>query len=236
MVPAAHLKAMPPDSRFPPNAPEPIFNAPMLPLLLALSMPVLFFFQLGLSDLGSRHAMRPATLPEGWSGLVTSLLLHAGWVHAGMNAIGALAFGAPIARLLVGARGAGLFLLFYIGCGVVGGLGFALFHLGSYDPVVGASGAVFGLIGGATRLSGRRGEVAPLTDRRVLTMAAAWMGINAFTGLIGFAPGAEGARIAWEAHAFGFVAGILMIGPIVAAFGRPPSSFDSPDGLSDPAV
>ena len=39
-----------------------------------------------------------------------------------------------------------------------------------------------------------------------ITTSIAWMGINAVVGLIGFAPGAEGARIAWEAHAFGFVA------------------------------
>ena len=35
------------------------------------------------------------------------------------------------------------------------------------------------------------------------------MAVNAVVGLIGFAPGVDGARIAWEAHAFGFLFGIL---------------------------
>ena len=38
--------------------------------------------------------------------------------------------------------------------------------------------------------------------------------VNLLIGLVGFAPGAEGARIAWEAHAFGFLFGILVIGPL----------------------
>lgn len=223
-----------PPGRFEPEPREKVFNAPLLPLLLAISMPALFFFQLGLPDYGLRYALRPATLPEGWTGLLTSMLLHSGWVHAGMNALGALTFGAPIARLFLGGRGAVVFIAFYIVCGVVAGLGFTLVHAHSFDPVVGASGAVFGLIGGATRLLGGHGRVMPLTDRRVISAAVAWMGVNAFTGLIGLAPGVEGARIAWEAHAFGFLAGILLIGPAARAFGHTPSSFDSRGRLGDP--
>ena len=64
------------------------------------------------------------------------------------------------------------------------------------------------------------GGVLALTDRRVVTASLAWMGVNALTGLIGFAPGADGAGIAWEAHAVGFVVGILAIGPLARAFGR----------------
>ena len=37
---------------------------------------------------------------------------------------------------------------------------------------------------------------------------------------IGLAPGAEGARIAWEAHAVGYVVGFLAIGPLGRMFGN----------------
>jgi membrane associated rhomboid family serine protease len=106
---------------------------------------------------------------------------------------------------------------------VIAALGYGLVHWGSTEPMVGASGAVFGLIGAATRLMGGRGRLLGLFDRRVIGASIAWMAVNAVTGLIGYAPGAEGARIAWEAHAFGFVAGLLLIGPLARAFGKGPA-------------
>jgi membrane associated rhomboid family serine protease len=43
----------------------------------------------------------------------------------------------------------------------------------------------------------------------------------------------EGARIAWEAHAFGFVCGALLIGPWVRAFGARRETFASSPDLGD---
>lgn len=201
---------------------ERMFNAPLLPVLVALSMPTLYLLQSRSADGWIDMAFAPVDLGEGrWGGLFTSMLLHGGWAHAFMNAVGALTFGAPVARLLRGPSGVLAFLALYIVSGMVGALGYALVHLDSVVPMVGASGAVFGLIGAATRLLGGQGRVLGLADRRVITTAAAWMAVNAVTGLIGFAPGAEGARIAWEAHAFGFLAGILLIGPLGRLFGEP---------------
>jgi membrane associated rhomboid family serine protease len=62
------------------------------------------------------------------------------------------------------------------------------------------------------------------------------MAINMVAGLIGLAPGAEGARVAWEAHAFGFVAGALLIGPWSSWFRPRRTSFDSPPDLRDPSA
>ena len=135
-------------------------------------------------------------------------------MHVIMNAVAALAFGAPVARLLDVRWGPTLFLLFYVGCGVLAALGYGLIHWGGTQPMVGASGAVFGLIGAATRLMGGHGQVLALSDGRVIKAAIAWMAVNAVVGLIGYVPGAGGAGIAWEAHAVGFVVGILAIGPL----------------------
>lgn len=200
-------------------------------------MPVLFWLQTRLPDGGVSLAFRPSSLWDGgwWPGLLTSMFVHANWPHVGMNAVLGLAFGAPVARLMPGARGAAGFLAFYIVCGLIATAGYGLIHPGSYDGLVGASGAVFGLMGAALRLLGRRsGRLRHLTDRRFLTPAAAIMAVNAAVGLLGVAPGMEGARIAWEAHAFGFVAGALLIGPWAAVFRPPPEAFDSPSDVSDP--
>nr|WP_303695331.1 rhomboid family intramembrane serine protease [Brevundimonas subvibrioides] len=214
---------------------ERIFNAPLLAVLLAASMPALYVLQERSRDNWLGLAFAPIDLGEGrYGGLFTSMLVHGGWVHALMNAVAALTFGAPVARLFRGPAGAGVFLALYICAGIFATLGYGLVHLGSPDPLVGASGAVFGLIGAATRLLGGGGRVLPLTSRSVITTSIAWMGINAVVGLIGFAPGAEGARIAWEAHAFGFLFGILAIGPLARLFARPDERFDSSGGLGDP--
>jgi membrane associated rhomboid family serine protease len=213
---------------------ERVFNAPGVALALAASMPALFWLQTRLPDGGLGWALRPSMLLDGaWWQLVTVMLLHGSWGHVAMNAVGALTFGAAVARLLPGARGVLAFLAFYITCGVVSGLGYAMIHPDSGQALVGASGAVFGLIGGATRLLGGGGRVLALTDRRVVTASFAWLGINAFVGLIGFAPGAGGASIAWEAHAAGFVAGLLLIAPWARLYGP---GFDSPGDLRDPPV
>lgn len=214
---------------------EPVFKAPLLAVLLAASMPGLYFFQSRAHDYWIGLAFAPIDLNEGrYGGLLTSMFVHGSWTHAGMNAVAALTFGTPVARLFKGGIGVCVFLAIYIVSGVVATLGYGLVHWGSVDPLVGASGAVFGLIGAATRLLGGGGRVLPLTDRGVITMSIAWMAVNAVLGLIGFAPGAEGARIAWEAHAFGFLFGILAIGPAARWFAKPDERFDSHVGMGDP--
>ena len=202
---------------------EKILNAPFLPVLIAASMPVLYWFQERLPDQGLSMAFRAADLARGqWSGLFTSMLLHGGWAHVTMNAVGALAFGAPVARLLSRGLAPLAFVGLYICSGVVAALGYGLCHPGSEAPLVGASGAVFGLIGAATRLLGGHGRVLPLFHPGVVRASIAWMAVNLIVGLLGLAPGADGARIAWEAHLFGFVFGIVAIGPLAHWFGTQP--------------
>lgn len=197
---------------------EPLTNVPPVALVLALSMPLLFWLQLRLPDMGLGWAFYPVDLGRtlGWPGILTAMLLHGSWTHALLNAVTALCFAPPVARMLPGWKGAGVFVLFYTVCGIIASLGYGLFHPGSTDPMVGASGAVTGLLGAALRLLGRPAWAGPkpLGDRRTLTTMAVLLAINAIVGLIGYAPGAEGARIAWEAHAVGMIAGYLAVGPL----------------------
>lgn len=224
---------------------EPVFKAPALALALAGSILGLYWLQSGPGEMAIsyEYGLIPARMAEGdYAGLITHMLVHGGWVHAIMNAVGALAFAAPVARLMAGAKGLVGFLTLYIACGVLAGGGYALMHLDGTVPLVGASGAVFGLIGAATRMLGGHGRILPLTDRRVLSASAAWIGANVLIGAVGSlgaAPGMEGARIAWEAHVIGLVSGLILIGPWAEWFGRQPpgspSGFDSPGQMSDPA-
>ncbi len=74
--------------------------------------------------------------------LITYQFLHGGFFHLLINMFVLWMFGVELERVWGGAG----FLRFYLICGVAGGLGMAVFNYGSI-PVVGASGAIFGLLG-----------------------------------------------------------------------------------------
>lgn len=195
---------------------EPMFNIPLAALLVIVSIVGSYAVQQFLppSDwIGL--ALSPKGLADGrWWPLVTSLFLHSGWLHALANAGWALAFGPPVARLMgAGPRGTAVFLLFYLVCGALAGWAFCLVHPGETGLVVGASGAVSALMGGASRLIDWRGHLAPVWTRTAIAMAVFMVIGNVLLSFSGLTPGAEGLSIAWEAHIGGFFAGLLLIGP-----------------------
>jgi len=201
---------------------EPAFNSPWPALVIPAALLVIYALQVlaGGPDVAAEaFGFSPAAFSEGhWSGLLTALFIHAGWSHVGLNAVGALAFGAPVARW-IGVRGFGplMFFAFYLVCGVIGNLGFALVHA-SATLVVGASGAVYGLMGAASRMLGVRDPasgLAPFASRTVIGFAVSVIIINAVMAVVG-APGLSvGGPIAWEAHLFGYAAGLFLIGPVI---------------------
>lgn len=208
---------------------ERIFNAPLAAVLLAVSIPALFLLQTILPDQGLAYAFRPVTLVEGgwWPGLLTSVFLHGSWGHALLNAVFVLACGAAVARLFSGLRGGLVFFAYYIVCHLAGVLGFGLLHLNGADaavPTMGASAAVFGLMGGAMRTLGASRGLRPISDRVVVSPSLALMAVNLAAGVLNLAPGVvnmgdASVRIAWEAHAFGYLAGLILIGPLYRFFG-----------------
>ncbi|MCP5432600.1 MAG: rhomboid family intramembrane serine protease [Alphaproteobacteria bacterium] len=153
------------------------------------------------------------------STLVTHTFLHANFLHLAVNGMWFLAFGSFMARR----QGVPAFLAFYFLCGVAGALSHFALDPMSAVPVVGASGAISGLMGGAARLIFSPGvrvfgtdalvtQVAPLTDRRVLGFAGVWTAVNVLFGVAGgFGMAGEGTTIAWLAHLGGFYCGLLTV-------------------------
>lgn len=211
-----------------PGAREPVFGAPWPATALAALVLSSYAAQslAGGGAIADAFGLRPADLVRGaWGGLLTSLFVHAGWVHAGLSAVTALAFGAPVARAL-GTRPvqAAAFLLFYLLCGVLAGLGWALLHAtfggGSTGVLVGASGAISGLLGAASRLrpAGAAG-LEPLNSSAVRNMAVGWIAANLLLAAFGAGVLTGGAPIAWEAHLTGYAAGLLLFAPALAIMG-----------------
>ncbi len=216
------------DARAPgPPGREPLFNAPWPSVVIVAGIVLAYGLQsiLAPGDAGiEKWGFTPADLWRGrWLGLLTVMIVHGNWAHALMNALGALAFGPPVARVMgPGLKGAGLFFLFYLVCGVVSTLGYLVLHLHSAEPVVGASGAIAGLMGGAARLLGPDAKpVSPIFSQPVLSLGAGWLVVNVLQAIFGGAF-MGGARIAWEAHIAGFVAGVLLIGAFARLAGWRP--------------
>ena len=197
---------------------EPLFNAPTAALVVVASILAGYLIQSRMPDPDAMVrllGLAPRQVAYGrlWP-LLTVVLVHGSWTHAGLNALGALAFGTPVARAF-GRGGLWRFLSFYLLCAFVSSLGYVLLHWGEAIVLVGASGAISGLMGGSSRLIDRRGALGPFRSRTVIGMAGAWLVINLLMALRWIDVGSGGAPIAWEAHLVGYVAGLLLIGPFV---------------------
>jgi membrane associated rhomboid family serine protease len=147
---------------------------------------------------------------------VSHLFLHGDWGHVVINTLWLLAFGPIVARRF----GPWLFLLFFLVCGAAGAAAFLLFNWGGTDPVVGASGAVSGLMAAGLRLMpgmfawAQPGEapLAPTLSRQILSFTLIWAVMNVVVGLVGGAFMGASGPIAWQAHLGGYFAGLLLAG------------------------
>jgi membrane associated rhomboid family serine protease len=194
---------------------EPLFNVPwpITALIGALIATHGLRVLLGLN--AAPFALMSGDLAAGrWAGLLTHMFTHANWTHVFFNSVSILAFGPPVARLLgSGARGGLAFFGFFLVCGVISALGYAAVHPQGEWGLVGASGAAFGLVAGAMRLIQGHGRIGSLFSRTVLGMTAFVIIGNAVMGIFGLTPGAGGLLVAWEAHIFGYFAGLFLITP-----------------------
>jgi membrane associated rhomboid family serine protease len=140
--------------------------------------------------------------------LLTSLFLHAGWLHL----IGNLAFLWVFGDNVEDAFGHFGFLLFYLLCGVVSAMTHAFMWPDSHDPLIGASGAVSGVMA-AYLLLYPKASVWVLFLMRIPLKVPAWI---ALIGWIGFQVVSlfleqpdVGYAVAWWAHIGGFAMGLI---------------------------
>jgi len=162
----------------------------------------------------SLHGIDPGSLLDRAVPFVSYMALHNDYTHLAINCLWLLAFAPIVARRF----GALLFLLFFLVCGIAGAATHLAFNWGSAEPVIGASGAISGLMAAALRLLPTErhwggGGVAPIFSRQILVFSLIWAAINLLVGLTGLGMGGEPGLIAWQAHLGGFVAGLLLTGP-----------------------
>lgn len=208
---------------------NPTVRTPFLTVGIMVVCVVVFLLQLaagqeGQSEVIYRFGLIPsvflgnASLPEGLSGfppvltLFTSMFLHGGWLHLGGNMLFLWIFGNNIEDVLGHLK----FLIFYALSGVGAGFAQMLVDTSSQVPMVGASGAIAGILAAYMVLFPRAriltlvwlGFFVTTVRIAAIWFLGIWLGLqwlNALTTTAG------GSGVAWWAHLGGFGAGLILL-------------------------
>jgi len=161
----------------------------------------------------------------GYLPFFTSMFLHAGWLHLIFNMWTLWLFG-PAVEDRMGSR---RYLGFYLACGVLASVTYALCNADSLSPMLGASGAIAGVLGCYVRLfpMARMIVLVPVIIFPLFFTVPAvvfiglWFLLQLVQGVGAILAPTGGGGIAWLAHVGGFVAGLLL-GPLLH---RPPGPY-----------
>jgi len=149
-----------------------------------------------------------------WVNIFTSMFLHGGWFHLISNMWFLHIFGDNVEGRMGGMR----YLVFYLLSGVAAVLLQTYLQPASSVPMIGASGAIAGVLG-AYLISFPRSRIASLVPIififTIIEIPAAiflllWFVTQLYSGLFAM-QGAAASGIAWWAHIGGFIFGVLMV-------------------------
>ena len=164
-------------------------------IILVIICVVVFFLQLTNEGLTEEYLLESASvLSRPWI-LVTSIFLHGSFEHLFYNMFALALFGSILERVIGGKK----FLVLYFISGVISGLGTIPF----YEASLGASGAIFGVLGTLGILRPRMRVYVSYVPMPMAVAVVLW----AMGDLIGFfAP----SGVAHAAHLFGLVFGLII--------------------------
>jgi membrane associated rhomboid family serine protease len=156
--------------------------------------------------------------------VLTATFLHGGWLHLAGNMLFLMIFGNNIEDRMGHIR----FLLFYLVCGYAAFYGFAVLNADSTDPLIGASGAIAGVLGAYLVLypRARVWVLVPFLVFLPLRLPA-WLVLGFWFGLQAVYSSGEGVSdgagtVAYAAHVAGFLTGMLIAWPLRAGTPPPP--------------
>jgi membrane associated rhomboid family serine protease len=195
-------------------------------LVIAVSL-LVFLFQLTLGESERTQLVRQLGLVPAavtWWHAITSLFVHAGWLHVSSNLLVLWLFGEGVEDRM----GHGRFLLFYLLGGVLALLAHVAFDPRSAIPAVGSSGAVAAVMGAYFRLY-RRSRVLTLVpvllvvqivEVPALFFLGAWLLVQLLAGP-GVAPGTTYPGAAGGLSPVALLAGFAAGALLVLIFRRP---------------
>ncbi len=182
--------------------------------------PLLMWFALVPAQISHLQWNQPASAVAALSTLVSSLFLHAGVLHVAGNMLYLFVFGPAVEGRLGHAR----FMGFYLAAGIIASLTMVAMAPESSIPVIGASGAIAGVLGGYLMLhpGGRISTILPASfilqrvEVPAILYLLIWFGLQLYWG-ISAGPGSPSlGGVAWWAHVGGFLFGVAAA-PLIAA-------------------
>ncbi len=194
-------------------------TTPVVTITLIAANTLVFLYQLGLAPAELEAFIFAFGLIPAHFTIATmfsSMFVHAGLGHAGGNLLYLWIFGDNIEDRL----GHGRFLVFYLATGVVAALSQMAMDPGSRIPMVGASGAIAGVMGGYLVLypHSRVLTLFPfplmLFEVPAVFFLGLWFVIQFVSGLGSLAAATEAGLpggVAFWAHVMGFVAGVVLV-------------------------
>lgn len=205
---------------FPLRDTQPSYTRPIVTVSIIVLNIVVFFHEISLDEYSRNYfIMQYGLVPARFhfSAILTSMFLHGGWMHIIGNMWFLWIFGDNVED----AFGHFKYLVFYFLCGIAAGLTQTAFSMGSRLPMVGASGAIAGVMG-AYLIKYPRSRIVTLVFIFIFIttievpaglMLAYWFIIQFFSGVgtIGYSHVSQGGT-AFFAHVGGFVAGMILVG------------------------
>jgi membrane associated rhomboid family serine protease len=157
------------------------------------------------------HDLPPSIGLPFWSTLFTSMFLHGGWGHLLGNMLYLWVFGDNVEDRL----GRVPFVLFYLGTGIAAAAAQIVFNLDSRMPMLGASGAISGVLGAYIAMFPTKRVRVVFFIMLIEVPAIVCIGLWAVTQFVSSfgslsARTAETGGVAYLAHAGGFLAGLVV--------------------------
>ncbi|HJY67096.1 MAG TPA: rhomboid family intramembrane serine protease, partial [Streptosporangiaceae bacterium] len=157
------------------------------------------------------YVSKPTYHKSPFLSVLFSMFIHEGWLHLLGNMLFLVVFGNNIEDKF----GKVSYLLFYLFCGYVAAYGFAFANQSSVEPLVGASGAIAGVLGAYLVLYPRAKvwSLVPFLFFIPLRLPA-WLVLGGWFVLqwaysVGYAASGAGS-VAYLAHVFGFLTGVIV--------------------------
>lgn len=207
---------------------------PVVNTMLIAANVIVFLLEVGMGPNVEKLLFRLGVIPAEvlriggyyeYATLVTSMFLHAGWMHLFSNMLALYIFGDNVEDRM----GPVKYLLFYLGCGVAAALVHVYFNQQSVIPTVGASGAIAGVLGAYLILYPRARVITLIpifflpyiVEIPALLYLGIWFLSQLLNGTAAIATDTfqQEGGVAWWAHAGGFIVGavlvLLLANPIV---------------------
>ena len=208
---------------------NPTDRFPLITVTIIIACVLLFLYQVGIgAQAGRAFVFSFGSIPSVLFGnkslppelailpaeatLFTSMFLHGGWMHLIGNMLYLWIFGNNIEDIMSRVR----FVVFYVTCGIIAALAHAIPNADSTIPMIGASGAISGVLGAYLLVYPRArilvliplGFISQLIRMPAIVVLGFWFVLQLISTALS---DSSGGGVAWDAHLGGFVAGVVLI-------------------------